>query len=83
MKDLYPPTPPESRGGKLRAWLNRQPATSNQQPVTSNHILVYALMFAQRNNLDVEEIIRAKMKKNGEKYPVEKSRGSAEKYDRL
>jgi NTP pyrophosphatase (non-canonical NTP hydrolase) len=46
-------------------------------------ILVYALMFAHRNNLDVEEIIRAKMKKNGEKYPVDKSRGSAVKYDRL
>ena len=46
-------------------------------------ILVYALMFAHRNGLDVEGIIRAKMKKNGEKYPVEKARGSAAKYDRL
>lgn len=46
-------------------------------------ILVYALMFAHRNGLDVEEIIHAKMKKNGEKYPVEKARGNAAKYDRL
>ena len=46
-------------------------------------ILVYALMFAHRNNLNVEDIILNKMKKNGEKYPVEKARGSAAKYDRL
>jgi len=46
-------------------------------------ILVYALMFAHRNGFDIEEIIRNKMKKNGEKYPVEKARGSAKKYDQL
>jgi len=46
-------------------------------------VLVYALMFAHRNGFDVEEIIRNKMKKNGEKYPVEKARGKATKYDQL
>jgi NTP pyrophosphatase (non-canonical NTP hydrolase) len=42
-------------------------------------VLVYALMFAHRNGFDVEKIILDKMKKNGEKYPVEKSRGNATK----
>ena len=46
-------------------------------------ILVYALMFAHRNDFDVEEIIMNKMRKNGEKYPVEKSRGSSTKYSEL
>jgi NTP pyrophosphatase (non-canonical NTP hydrolase) len=43
-------------------------------------ILVYSLMFAHRNGFDVERIIMDKMKKNGEKYPVEKARGNATKY---
>ncbi|MFH0762194.1 MAG: nucleotide pyrophosphohydrolase [Bacteroidota bacterium] len=46
-------------------------------------VLVYALMFAHRNGLDVEKIVRDKMKKNGEKYPVEKARGKATKYNKL
>ena len=43
-------------------------------------ILVYALMFAHRNKFDVEQIIMDKMKKNGEKYPVEKAKGNSTKY---
>ena len=46
-------------------------------------ILVYALMCAHRNGFDVEQIIRDKMRKNGEKYPVEKARGRATKYTEL
>ena len=46
-------------------------------------ILVYALMFAHRNGFDVEGIIMDKMKKNGEKYPVDKARGKSTKYDQL
>ena len=32
---------------------------------------------------DVDEIVNAKMDKNEAKYPVEKARGSAAKYDQL
>ena len=46
-------------------------------------VLVYALMFAHRNGFDVEKIIMDKMKKNGEKYPVEKARGNSKKYTEL
>jgi NTP pyrophosphatase (non-canonical NTP hydrolase) len=46
-------------------------------------VLVYALMFAHRNGFNVEQIIRDKMKKNGEKYPVEKARGISKKYNQL
>ena len=34
-------------------------------------------------NLDVDEIINAKMDINEKKYPVEKAKGTAEKYDKL
>lgn len=46
-------------------------------------VLVYALMLAQKQGFDVEEIVMRKMHKNGEKYPVEKAKGNATKYTDL
>lgn len=46
-------------------------------------VFAYAFLLAERLNLDVEEIVREKIKKNEEKYPVEKARGSSVKYDKL
>ena len=43
----------------------------------------YALMIADKYQFDVKEIVMAKLCKNAEKYPVEKSRGSAKKYNEL
>lgn len=43
----------------------------------------YAFLMAHRYNLDVKEIILEKLKKNAEKYPVEKAYGSAKKYNEL
>lgn len=43
-------------------------------------ILIYSLMFASELDLDIEEIILKKLEKNGQKYPVEKSKGSNKKY---
>jgi len=38
-------------------------------------ILIYALAFANRHEIDVSSAIRNKMLKNGEKYPAEKFKG--------
>ena len=46
-------------------------------------IFAYALLLAEKLNLDVENILLKKIKKNGEKYPVVKSKGNAKKYDEL
>ncbi|MDO5322123.1 MAG: nucleotide pyrophosphohydrolase [Bacteroidia bacterium] len=43
----------------------------------------YAILIADKYNLDVKKIVLEKLKRNAEKYPVEKSRGSAKKYDEL
>lgn len=43
----------------------------------------YALLIADKYDLDVEEIVRKKMLKNAEKYPVEKAKGTAKKYTEL
>ena len=46
-------------------------------------VFAYALLLAEKHNLDVKEIILEKIKRNGEKYPVEKSKGTATKYTEL
>ena len=46
-------------------------------------ILAFALLLAAKHNFDVKEIVLNKIRKNNEKYPVEKSRGTATKYNQL
>lgn len=46
-------------------------------------VFMYALLLAEKNQLDIKEIIFDKIKKNNEKYPVEKAKGSAKKYNEL
>jgi len=46
-------------------------------------VFAYALLLAGKHGLDVKEIVLEKIKKNGEKYPVEKSKGTAKKYNEL
>ena len=46
-------------------------------------VMVYCVDMLDKLGLDVDEIINAKMDKNEAKYPVEKARGSAKKYDKL
>ena len=46
-------------------------------------VVIYALEFANVTGLDVAAAIEAKMAANAAKYPVEKARGRAEKYDEL
>ena len=46
-------------------------------------ILIASLLLAHQYEFDLPEIIRAKLKRNKEKYPVEKARGSNRKYNEL
>lgn len=46
-------------------------------------ILNYALLLADKFNLDVAQIVLDKIEKNAHKYPVSKARGSAKKYNEL
>ncbi|MGI6009224.1 MAG: nucleotide pyrophosphohydrolase [Methanomethylophilus sp.] len=46
-------------------------------------VLYFVLRFAQTNNIDLEDALRDKLRKNAEKYPVEKCRGKNLKYDEL
>lgn len=46
-------------------------------------VIVYCQDMLDKLGLDVDEIVNAKMDKNEAKYPVEKAKGVATKYDRL
>lgn len=46
-------------------------------------IFNYAFLLVEKYDLDVKEIVLNKINKNNEKYPVEKSKGNAKKYDEL
>lgn len=43
----------------------------------------YAIQIADKYNLDIKQIVLDKLKRNAEKYPVEKAYGSAKKYNEL
>jgi NTP pyrophosphatase (non-canonical NTP hydrolase) len=46
-------------------------------------VFAYAFLLAEKYQFNIEEIVLNKIQKNGEKYPVEKAKGSAKKYDEL
>ena len=43
----------------------------------------YAFLIAHKYDMDIKEIILNKLKRNGEKYPVNKAKGSANIYNEL
>ena len=46
-------------------------------------VIVYCQDMLDKLGLDVDEIVNAKMDKNEKKYPVEKAKGKADKYNKL
>ena len=46
-------------------------------------MIVYCQDMLDRLDLDVDEIVNRKMDQNEAKYPVEKARGNAAKYNQL
>ncbi len=46
-------------------------------------VMNYCVQMADKLNVELEEIMLEKIRKNAEKYPVEKAKGSAKKYTEL
>nr|WP_211096985.1 nucleotide pyrophosphohydrolase [Neolewinella litorea] len=68
---------------ELFLWKNPEEADKKRVAEELADVLAYALLIAEKYGLDVSEIVTEKVKRNGEKYPVNKARGSAKKYDEL
>ncbi|WP_185216689.1 MULTISPECIES: nucleotide pyrophosphohydrolase [Sphingobacterium] len=46
-------------------------------------VFMYALLLAEKHQLNIQEIIETKIEINNRKYPKEKSKGTAKKYNEL
>ncbi|WP_368867931.1 nucleotide pyrophosphohydrolase [Staphylococcus epidermidis] len=46
-------------------------------------VLIYSYMLADNLNFDINDIIRKKLVKNAEKYPIAKSKDNKTKYNEL
>lgn len=64
-------------------WKNPEDAKIEKVKEELADVFNYALMMSGKYNLDVPQIIREKIAKNAEKYPVEKAKGVATKYNEL
>ena len=72
-------------GELLELFLWKNPEEANREKVKEElaDILAYAFLLADKYGFDIKEIVMDKIRINGEKYPVDKSKGSAKKYNEL
>ena len=72
-------------GELLEAFLWKQPEDSDKQKIKEELADVFACAFllADACELDVKDIVLAKIRQNEEKYPVSKAKGTARKYNEL
>jgi len=68
---------------ELFLWKNSEEANAEKVKEELADIFAFAFLLANKYNFDVKEIILEKIKKNGEKYPVDKAKGTAKKYNEL
>jgi len=64
-------------------WKNAEDANVDKIKEELADVFSYALLLAEKYNLDVKQIILDKIKLNDTKYPVDKAKGTAKKYDEL
>jgi len=72
-------------GELLELFLWKNPDEANKEKVKEElaDIFAYGFLLADKYQLDIKEIVLEKIKKNREKYPVDKSKGNAKKYNEL
>jgi NTP pyrophosphatase (non-canonical NTP hydrolase) len=68
---------------ELFLWKNAEEANLEKVKEELADIFAFAFLLADKYKLDVKDIVLEKIKKNGEKYPVEKAKGTAKKYNEL
>ena len=72
-------------GELLELFLWKNAADANVEKIKEElaDVFAYAFLLADKYQFDVKEIILDKIQKNAEKYPVEKAKGTAKKYNEL
>ena len=72
-------------GELLELYLWKNAAEANKEKIKEElaDVFAYAFLLADKYQFDVKEIILEKIQKNAAKYPVEKAKGTAKKYNEL
>jgi len=68
---------------ELFLWKNSDEANLVKVKEELADVFAFAFLLANKYNLDVKQIILDKIKQNGEKYPIDKAKGNAKKYNEL
>ncbi|MCY4779089.1 nucleotide pyrophosphohydrolase [Sphingobacterium sp. UT-1RO-CII-1] len=68
---------------ELFLWKGNEDANPDKLKEELADVLMYAILLADKHGLDIKQIIEDKMKRNNEKYPVDKAKGTAKKYNEL
>lgn len=64
-------------------WKSPEEAKLDKVKEELSDVLNFAFQMADKYGFDIKEIMLEKLKKNAEKYPVSKAKGSAKKYNEL
>ena len=69
----------------LELFLWKQPEDADTAKIREElaDVFAYALLLAEKYQFDIREIILDKIAQNERKYPVDKAKGNARKYDQL
>ena len=72
-------------GELLELFLWKDPTEVNDDKIKEElaDVLSYAFLLAYEKGFDIKEIILDKIEKNNQRYPVDKSKGNARKYNEL
>ena len=68
---------------ELFLWKKADDANKDKVKEELADIFTYAILMAEKCDFDIKEIIFDKLKKSAEKYPIDKAKGTAKKYNEL
>jgi NTP pyrophosphatase (non-canonical NTP hydrolase) len=68
---------------ELFLWKSAEDANKEKVKEELADVFAFAFLLAEKYDFDVKQIILDKIKQNGAKYPVDKAKGTAKKYDEL
>lgn len=68
---------------ELFLWKKSEDASKEKIKEELADVFAYAFLMAEKYGFNVKEIILEKIRSNGEKYPVDKAKGIAKKYNEL